>query len=64
MTASEAFAICFGSTTQKTILDAQDQNGDENWRVYQTNIATKQTRDLTPFDKVRADIVALEPAHP
>jgi dipeptidyl aminopeptidase/acylaminoacyl peptidase len=48
----------------KSILYAQDQNGDENWRVYQTNIATKQTRDLTPFDKVRADIVALEPAHP
>jgi dipeptidyl aminopeptidase/acylaminoacyl peptidase len=48
----------------KNILYAQDQNGDENWRVYQTNIATSKTRDLTPFDKVRADIVALEPAHP
>src|SRR5271155_3175168 len=24
----------------KSILYAQDQNGDENWRVYQTNIAT------------------------
>ena len=48
----------------KNILYAQDQNGDENWRVYQTNIATRETRDLTPFEKVRADIIGLEPAHP
>lgn len=48
----------------KDILYAQDQNGDENWRVYQTNVASKQTRDLTPYDKVRVDIVALEPSHP
>jgi Tol biopolymer transport system component len=30
----------------KNILYAQDQNGDENWRIYQTNVASKQTRDL------------------
>ena len=54
----------FWQYDSKNILYAQDQNGDENWRVYQTNIASKQTRDLTPFDKVRADIVALEPSHP
>src|SRR5271169_669218 len=54
----------FWQYDSKSILYAQDQNGDENWRVFQTNIATKQTRDLTPFDKVRADIVALEPSHP
>jgi dipeptidyl aminopeptidase/acylaminoacyl peptidase len=46
------------------ILYAQDQGGDENWRVYQTNVASQQTRDLTPFEKVRADIVALEATHP
>jgi dipeptidyl aminopeptidase/acylaminoacyl peptidase len=48
----------------KNILYTQDQNGDENWRVYQTNVASKQTRDLTPYDKVRADIVGYEPTHP
>jgi dipeptidyl aminopeptidase/acylaminoacyl peptidase len=48
----------------KDILYTQDQNGDENWRVYQTNVASKQTRDLTPYEKVRAEIVALEPAQP
>ena len=42
------------------ILYAQDADGDENWRLYQTDIATKQTKDLTPFDKVQASIVAYE----
>jgi len=42
------------------ILYTQDVGGDENWRLYQTDIATKQTRDLTPFDKVRVDLVAYD----
>ncbi len=42
------------------ILYTQDKDGDENWRVYQTDIHTKETRDLTPFEKVRAEIVALD----
>ncbi len=44
----------------KHILYAQDADGDENWRLYQTDIATRQTRNLTPFDKVQASIVAYE----
>ena len=46
------------------ILYTQDVGGDENWRLYQTDIATKQTKDLTPFDKVRVDIVAYEWSSP
>jgi dipeptidyl aminopeptidase/acylaminoacyl peptidase len=42
------------------VLYTQDVGGDENWRLYQTDIASKQTRDLTPFNKVRVDIVAYE----
>jgi len=48
----------------KNILYGQDQGGDENWRIYQTNIATKQTKDLTPFEKSRADILSFDPDHP
>lgn len=54
----------FWQYDSKNILYAQDQIGDENWRIYQTNIASKQTKDLTPFQQARADIVALEPDHP
>jgi dipeptidyl aminopeptidase/acylaminoacyl peptidase len=46
------------------ILYTQDVGGDENWRLYQTDIATKQTKDLTPFEKVRVDIVAYEWSSP
>ena len=42
------------------ILYTQDVGGDENWRLYQTDIATKQTKDLTPFEKVRVDVVAYD----
>lgn len=48
----------------QNILYAQDQGGDENWHVYQANLATRQIKDLTPFEKARADIVALEASHP
>jgi dipeptidyl aminopeptidase/acylaminoacyl peptidase len=54
----------FWQYDSKNVLYAQDQMGDENWRIYQTNIASKQTKDLTPFQQARADIVALEPDHP
>src|SRR5215831_2555102 len=32
----------FWQYDSKSILYQQDQNGDENWHVYQTNIATKK----------------------
>ncbi len=44
----------------KHVLYTQDVGGDENWRLYQTEIATKQTKDLTPFEKVRVDLVAYD----
>ncbi len=42
------------------ILYLQDVGGDENWRLYQTDTTSKQTKDLTPFDKVRVDLVAYQ----
>ncbi len=38
------------------ILYIQDKNGDENWHVYATDVNTRQTKDLTPIDGVRAEI--------
>lgn len=39
------------------ILYAQDAGGNEDFHVYQTSVATKETKDLTPFEGVRAQIV-------
>ena len=46
------------------ILYTQDQGGDENFHVYQTGIASKDTQDLTPFPKVQARIVSVDPRFP
>lgn len=42
--------------TGEHILYSQDKEGDENWHVYATNVATEETIDLTPLDGVHARI--------
>lgn len=54
----------FWQEDSQHILYTQDQGGDENWHVYQTDIQTKETRDLTPFEKVQARIMATDPKFP
>lgn len=49
---------------QRSILYIQDKDGDENWHLYQTDIETGTTRDLTPFPGVQAQIVGTEPKFP
>jgi dipeptidyl aminopeptidase/acylaminoacyl peptidase len=46
------------------ILYIQDRDGDEDWHVYQTNLKTKNTRDLTPFQGVRAQGFNIDPNFP
>ena len=46
------------------VLYIQDKEGDENWHLYQTNLETKVTRCLTPFEGVQASIVAYMPEFP
>ncbi len=49
---------------QRSVLYIQDKDGDENWHLYQTDIQTGATRDLTPFPGVQAQIVGTEPNFP
>lgn len=46
------------------ILYIQDKDGDEDWHLYQTNLATRATKDLTPFEGVRVEIVDANPHFP
>ena len=46
------------------ILYVQDVGGDENWRLHDVDLATGQSRDLTPFDGVQAQIIAEEKKFP
>lgn len=38
----------------KHLIYMQDQGGDENWHVYAVDVASRTTKDLTPFPGVRA----------
>lgn len=44
--------VFFWAYTNQHIIYLQDEGGDENWRVYVTDVTTRETRDLTPFDTI------------
>lgn len=46
------------------ILYLQDKDGDENWHLYQTDLNSKITKDLTPFEGVKVEIVDADPRFP
>ena len=46
------------------VLFLQDEGGDENWRVYSVDVETGRQIDLTPLEKVRAEIVGLSYQRP
>ena len=47
----------FWAADNTHILYIQDVGGNENFRLYATNIETKETRDLTPYDNVQVQII-------
>lgn len=38
------------------IIYSQDKAGDENWHIYATNVGTGETKDLTPLEKIHAQV--------
>ncbi len=46
------------------VLFLQDVGGDEDWHLYSVDIASKETRDLTPYDKITTRFQALSWDHP
>ncbi len=56
--------IHFWAEDGKHLFYLQDLNGDENFHVYSVAIASKQVRDLTPFQGVRASNIMLDKKFP
>ncbi len=54
----------FWTEDSKSILYMQDADGDENFHVFQVELASKNVRDLTPWQGVRAAVVATSPKQP
>jgi dipeptidyl aminopeptidase/acylaminoacyl peptidase len=46
------------------LLYLQDTGGDENWRLYDVDLTTMEHRDLTPFEDVQTELIAVEPGFP
>ena len=46
------------------LLYQQDQGGNEDFHIYATDLTTGETRDLTPFDGVRAEIIKVHEDFP
>jgi dipeptidyl aminopeptidase/acylaminoacyl peptidase len=48
----------------KTILFLQDSDGDENWHLFAVDLQSRNIRDLTPWQGVRALVVGTNPKFP
>ncbi len=48
----------------KHILYVNDKNGDENFHLYAVDVATRETKDLTPIAGVRAQVEAASEKFP
>jgi dipeptidyl aminopeptidase/acylaminoacyl peptidase len=46
------------------LLYVRDTGGDENWRLHDVDLQTMQRRDLTPFDGVQTQLIAMERKFP
>ncbi len=46
------------------ILYSQDEDGNEQWHVYAVDVESGETRDLTPWDNIKASIQELSPQYP
>jgi len=54
----------FWSETNNSIFYLQDKDGNENWHLYSLDLKTGQSRDLTPFDGVKARVSEYNKYHP
>jgi len=56
--------IFFWTYSAEQLIYLQDSDGDENWHLYSVNIQSNIVRDLTPFQGILAQPVALDPKFP
>lgn len=54
----------FWQLDNEHLLYVQDRDGDENWHLYQTSLLTKETKDLTPYEEIQAQVMAYQPEYP
>ncbi|MEN6311833.1 MAG: S9 family peptidase [Acidobacteriota bacterium] len=55
---------CFWQADGEHLLYFKDADGDENTHLFQTNVRTGGTKDLTPFAGARAKALIMDPHYP
>ncbi len=50
--------------TSNHILYTQDKDGDEDWHVYSVNLETDEIKDLTPIEKISAQLEGVSEKFP
>jgi dipeptidyl aminopeptidase/acylaminoacyl peptidase len=56
-----AFGFCHDD---RTLFYLNDNDGDENWRLYLVDLETGEERCVTPFDRIQARLLAHNRWHP
>ena len=56
--------VYFWAYTGNHLVYLQDKDGDENWHVYVVDLETRETRNLTPLEGVRAEIKQVSHKYP
>ncbi|MFG0330627.1 MAG: S9 family peptidase [Phycisphaerales bacterium] len=56
--------VSFWAYTSRDLLYFQDQEGDENWRLFRVDLQTGESRRLTPEEATSARLQELSPDHP
>ncbi|MBI5209308.1 MAG: S9 family peptidase [Elusimicrobia bacterium] len=54
----------FWAEDERSLVYAQDKDGDENWHLYQVDVVAGRTRDLTPFAGIQAQVIGTAPEVP
>jgi dipeptidyl aminopeptidase/acylaminoacyl peptidase len=54
----------FWAYDNKHVLYVQDSKGDEDWHIYSVDLDSGETKDLTPYDKVAAQIDGISEKFP
>jgi dipeptidyl aminopeptidase/acylaminoacyl peptidase len=54
----------FWSGDGKRIMYLQDKGGNENWQLYDVDLATGETRSLTPYENVAVEIIGQDKHFP
>ncbi len=56
--------LYFWADDNRHLVYLQDTGGDENWHLHVVDLESGQSRDVTPFERVQAEVIGRSRRHP